>query len=57
MKYLYDRAQELAEKQIKENVSKLEDPQLKVIASAIITTNALITAQLIEEYEKTKRKA
>lgn len=50
------RAQQLAEEHIKEHVHGLGDSQLEAISSAIITTSALITAQLLIEYDENKTK-
>jgi hypothetical protein len=50
------RAQALAEEHINNHVKGLGDEKLETVAKAIITTSALITAQLLAEYDDNKEK-
>lgn len=51
---LYNRAMQLAQAQIEKNIKDLGDEKLTKLAHAIVLTNAIITAQLIAEYDENK---
>lgn len=53
---IVERANGLAKEHIEAHVKGLGDEKLESLASAIITTSALITAQLLAEYDDNKSK-